>query len=701
MASTSARQNRLAGEKSPYLLQHAGNPVDWYPWGEEAFARARAEDKPVFLSIGYATCHWCHVMERESFESQEVAAFLNQRFVSIKVDREERPDVDEIYMGAVQAMTGSGGWPLSLFLAPDGRPFYGGTYFPMPRKFGRPSFLDLLQALDEAWRNKREKVLDDARWMHEHLQAQGREGEPAALGEELLRTGFEQLRERHDDERGGFGGQMKFPTPHNLTFLLRWDARAGAPEARRIVTTTLDAMAEGGLRDHLGGGFHRYAVDPEWEIPHFEKMLYDQAGLVRAYVEGWQVMRHARWAEVARETCEFVLREMRAPGGAFTSAWDADSEGVEGKFYVWTQAELREALGADFPAFAALYRVSEGGNFHELPGANHLQLRQPLADAARQVGTSEAELLARVARCQATLLALRARRVPPLHDDKVLADWNGLMIGALALAGRALGEPRYVQAAEEAATFVLETLRALDGGLLHRWRDGEAAIPALLDDHAYLAHGLLELFQATGRARWLSEARRLAAALRERFADAERGGFFQTPSDTTLITRSKPGYDGALPSGNAVAAEVLLRLGRLLPDEALLEEGRRALSALSQTLARAPGLAATWALAALDVALGPAREVVLAGPPDEPDFQALARAVDERFLPRAALVRRGAEAEPALLEALPWVAAQGARDGRPTAWVCQDHACQRPVHDPAALGALLDQTAGRAGQGRA
>jgi uncharacterized protein YyaL (SSP411 family) len=676
--------NRLAEEKSPYLLQHAHNPVDWYPWGDEAFAKAKTEGKPIFLSIGYATCHWCHVMERESFENEDVAAFLNAHFVPVKVDREERPDVDEIYMGAVQALTGSGGWPLSVWLTPDGKPFYGGTYFPYPSKHGRPSFLDMLKRIHEVWGAERQALEADAEKLTQHLRSLSKKAATSGdLGEGQLKTAYEQLAARFDAERGGFGHSMKFPTPHNLTFLLRYHLRTGEAQALEIVTKTLGAMLQGGLRDHLAGGFHRYSVDPGWQIPHFEKMLYDQAGLVRAFAEAWQVTGDARFADVARETVEFVLRDMRAEGGGFTSAWDADSEGEEGKFYVWTPAELQALLGERAAAFAQRYGVTDTGNFHEFPGQTHLQLEASLAEVAAAAGLEVEALAEQLEADKALLLAARAERVPPLHDDKVLTDWNGLMIGACALAGRILNEPRYVEAARQAAEFVLDTLSP-DGELLHRYRDGEAGIPAMLEDYAFLAGGLLDLYEATHEVRWLQEAQRLTGVMQERLWDAEGGGFYLT-ADTSLIDRSKPTYDGAIPAGNGAAAAVLVRLGLLTQDEPLAAKGAETLQSYAGSLRRAPGHAHTNALLALDMLVGPVREVVIAGPPEDPTTQALLSVVRGRFRPRTLVVLRPSEAPEPLLELIPFLRAQGPQDGKPTAYVCENYACQQPVHTPEAL----------------
>lgn len=687
---TPEHTNRLADEQSPYLRQHAHNPVDWYPWGEEAFAKARAEAKPIFLSIGYATCHWCHVMERESFEDDEVAAFLNAHFVAIKVDREERPDVDEIYMSAVQALTGSGGWPLSVWLTPDGRPFTGGTYFPHPARFGRPGFLDVLTAIAQAWREDRDGVLDSAGKVTDHVRRLGAAAlEPHALTAAVLDDAVARLERQFDREGGGFGpGRMRFPMPHQLSFLLRHTVRTGSASSRSMAARTLDAIVTGGLRDHLGGGFHRYCVDADWVIPHFEKMLYDQAGLVRALVEGWQVVGEERYADVARETVTFVLREMTSAEGAFTSAWDADSEGEEGRFYVWTAEELRRVLGEDYALFAARYGVTERGNFPELPGRNHLVLAASLEQVAKDHDLAPAEAERRLAAGRARLLAVRAERVPPLHDDKVLADWNGLMIGALASAGRALGEPDYVAAAARAADVIVTHLRRDDGRLLHRYRGGEAAVDGMLEDYAFLAAGLLDLFEATGDPRWLEVASGLVDVLLRDFAD-EAGGFFQVAASSQLIYRAKPSYDGAIPSGNSVAALALLRLAALTGRDALRERAEGTLKALSGQLAEA-GPSLTLGLWAVDWLLGPTREVVIAGDPDAAGTRALWAEVDRRFLPRTVRVRRPAGEAGALEALIPFVGAQTARDGLPTAYVCRGFTCEAPVHTPAEVARLLD-----------
>jgi uncharacterized protein len=681
--------NRLAQEKSPYLLQHQHNPVDWFPWGDEAFAKARAERKPVFLSIGYATCHWCHVMERESFESQEVADYLNQHFVAIKVDREERPDVDDIYMSVVQALSGSGGWPLSVFLTPDAKPFFGGTYFPHPGKYGRPGFIEVLAHLERAWREQNTELLQDADKLTDAVGQLTNLGPGDVPGTDALDLGYAQLAERFDARHGGFGTAMKFPTPQNMGFLLRHHARTGEPKALAMVVHTLDAMLALGLRDHLAGGFHRYCVDPAWTIPHFEKMLYDQAGLVRAYAEGYLVTGDERYVAVVRETLAFVGRDMTTPEGAFTSAWDADSEGEEGKCYVWTPAQVTEVLGAEDGAlFCARYGVTAKGNFPEFPGQTHLQHAAALDDLARDRGQDVATIERRLETCRQSLLAARAERVPPLHDDKVLTDWNGLMIGACAVAGRALQDDDLTAQGARAADAVLRLLRDEPGRLMHRWREGHVAVDGLLEDHAFLAWGLLELFTSTGEARWLRACRELVDEMRARFWDAADGGFFMTPADSTLIQRSKPVYDGASPSGNSAAATVLVALGRLTGDDELWELGRRTLASYAGLLAKAPGPAGAQSLQALDLVVGPTREVVIAGDPTHAGTQALLAEIRRRFLPRTLLVQRGEDAGE-LADLVPFVAAQGPREGRPTAYVCRDYACAAPVHDPADLARQL------------
>jgi uncharacterized protein YyaL (SSP411 family) len=692
---TNRSLNRLAGEKSPYLLMHAGNPVDWYPWGEEAFRKAREEEKPVFLSIGYATCHWCHVMERESFEDESIAVLLNERFVAVKVDREERPDLDAVYMAAVQVMGGQGGWPLSVFLTPDGRPYYGGTYFPPEDRWGRPGFPRVLTAMAEAWRSKREEVLLSAEEIRRHLESAPLSGEGDAPDRNTLLLCGRQFAERFDGVHGGFESAPKFPRPHGLSFLLRLHARSGDGESLAMVTKTLTAMARGGIRDHLGGGFHRYSTDREWLVPHFEKMLYDQALLTIAFVEAFQVTGRTDFADVARDTLRYVLRDLLEPAGAFASAEDADSEGVEGKFYVFRRAEVLAALGEEAGgSFCQEFGLTESGNFRDestgsATGANipHLRGEGPAIADGRFVSARE------------SLFRLRDKRIRPLKDDKILADWNGLAIAALSRAGRALGEDRFTEAAARAACFILETMVA-DGRLLHRYRDGEAAIPAFLDDYSFLAWGLLELYEASFEPRWLAESLRLAREMTSLFRDPAAGGFSTVAQDgEKLIAPVKEIYDGAIPSGNSVAAFVLARLVRLTGEEAFREEAWGVLRAFSATLSRQPQ-GFPFAMMSLDELLGPGREIVLSGDPRDDRLGALSREVARRFLPRTAVVLRPSGAGARTVEGLaPGAAGKEPRGAEPAAWVCADYSCRAPVTNPAELAALLEAPEGPAAQG--
>jgi hypothetical protein len=671
--------NRLATEKSPYLLQHAHNPVDWYPWGAEALARAKAENKPIFLSIGYATCHWCHVMERESFENEQIAALLDQWFVCIKVDREERPDLDAIYMAAVQAMTGSGGWPMTVFLTPDLQPFFGGTYFPPESRGGLVGLRDLLPRIQELWAKEPDKVAEAAARMVAHLREQAVPPPGAALPDgAAFATYLRQVEASYDARHGGFGGPQKFPPAMDLSLLLR--LAAGDPAILARVTATLDAMMDGGLYDHVGGGFHRYTVDPAWQEPHFEKMLYTHALLVRTYLEAYQVTGNPEYARVVRETCDYVLRDMTHPQGGRFSAEDADSEGHEGLFYLWTRAELEAALGKDDAAlFAAAYDVSARGNF--AGGRSILHRVRDDGALAKAHKTTAAAIARRLAAARSKLLAVRAGRVRPLRDDKVLTDWNGLMIAALANAGQVLDEPRYRQAAEKAAEFVLKNLEH-DGRLLHRWREGEAAHAATLADYAFLVHGLLDLYEATLDLHWLTTARDLNGQMVARFADPA-GGFFDTDgSDPTLLVRNKDGYDGAIPTGNALACLNLLRLAEYFGDDALRQAGEGTLRAFHAPLTEAPR-ATPQLLQALAFHRATPKEIVIAGPRDDPRHRELLAVVRGSFLPHKVVAVT--DGDDAVAQAIPWATGRVAIDGAPTAYVCENYTCQLPVRDAASL----------------
>jgi uncharacterized protein YyaL (SSP411 family) len=670
--------NRLADATSPYLLQHADNPVDWFPWGEEAMAKAAAEDRPIFLSIGYAACHWCHVMERESFEDEGTAAFLNDHFVPIKVDREERPDLDAIYMDAVQSMTGQGGWPLSAFLTPDGKPFFAGTYFPKEPAHGLPSFRQVLEGIAEAWRERRDDVEQQGgRVVDAISRAASLEASREPLTDELTAQAMAELRRSFDPTWGGFGGAPKFPQPMTLEFVLRMVVR-GVPDAMSMLTTTLDRMASGGIYDQVGGGFARYSTDVTWLVPHFEKMLYDNAQLAQLYTRAWLVTRHERYRRVATETLRYLLREMRHPEGGFFSSQDADSEGVEGKFFVWTWDELVDTVGE---AAAEALGASREGNW---AGEGTNVLWSPQGDAADGADLEDAKRI---------LFEARERRVRPATDDKVLTGWNAMAIQAFAEAGAAFGEAEFLEAAVTAATFVLTSLRGPNGRLLRSWRDGVTGGPAYADDHALLASAMLAVFARTGDLRWFREARRLADDLVALFADEARGGFFQTGADSDpLVVRPKELYDNAVPSGNSVAADVLQRIALLTGDAELEGIGVGALRLVRDVIGRAP-IGFGHALQALDLYLGPSHEVAIVGAPEDPARAALVdQVVAARFLPNTvlAVAAPGDEAEStvALLRDRPLL------DGRPTAYVCQRFACRLPVTSAEELAAQFLDVSG-------
>jgi uncharacterized protein YyaL (SSP411 family) len=679
--------NRLADEKSPYLLQHADNPVDWHPWGEEALALAVAEDKPIFLSVGYATCHWCHVMAHESFEDPEVAALLNRHFVPIKVDREERPDLDEVYMSVCNALTGRGGWPLSVFLTPETKPFYAGTYFPKQTRGGMPGFIPVLTELSKRWNSpERERMVQAAEDITRSLTPQP---DPAgSLGQADLQAAQQMLASGFDSQWGGFGQAPKFPSPHQLTFLLRHYLREGDDRSLAMVEQTLSAMRDGGMFDQVGFGFHRYSVDQQWLVPHFEKMLYDQATLAVAFLETYQATGKERYANAAREIFTYVLRDMTSPEGAFYSAEDADSEGEEGLFYVWRPLEVAEVLGGELGGlFSQFYGLSEQGNFEHNTSIPHRRVE--LADFARAKGMEPAELAERLEEARIKLFEHREERIHPLKDDKVLTAWNGLMIAALSMGARVLGDDAYYQAAQAAARFVLGEMSGPGGRLARRWREGQVAGTGFLEDYAFMAWGLIELYQA-GFDPWaLEEALRLSRLAVDMFGDERHGGFFFTASDSEeLVIRGKEAYDGAIPSGNSVMALNLLRLARLTGDTSLEEAGNAVLAAFAAKVARAP-IAYTFLLSALDFGLGPASEVVLVGKPGDPRLDSLLNVLRQGLRPRqVVLLKPGGQDDARLAELAPYSAEMTDMDGGPAAYVCQNFACQRPVNDPRALADL-------------
>ena len=666
-------ENRLARETSPYLLQHAHNPVDWYPWSDEAFARARAEDKPILLSVGYSACHWCHVMERESFEDPGIAAVMNRHFVCVKVDREERPDVDHIYMQAVQSMTGRGGWPMTVFLTPGGEPFYGGTYFPPEDRHGLPGFPRLLQSLAEAWTTRRGEVVQQGQQLAASLDQPGRMRASAQiLTEEILFSAFQGVSQQFDEEHGGLGGAPKFPQPMIWEFVLRFGKRSGNPYARRMAHTTLVRMARGGMYEHLGGGFARYSVDAQWLVPHFEKMLYDNAQLASLYLHGWLAFADPECRRVCEETLDYLLREMTDPAGGFYSAQDADSEGHEGKFFVWTADEIREVLGADADFALHYWGVDQGPNFE---GKSILYLP----------GEPQPE---RIAAARRRLFEARERRVHPGRDDKVLAAWNGLACRAFAEAGRALGRADYIAAATRNAEFVLREMRA-DGRLLRTWKGGRAKLKGYLEDYAMVAAALVELYQATLERRWLDAARGLADDMLRLFWDDGVQGFYDTGADhEPLIVRPRNLYDNAVPCGSSVAIETLLRLAVLTGEATYESRALAALRPMADLMGRHPTAFGRF-LCALDFNLGPRVEVALVGPAGGDGLEPMAAEVFGRYLPN--LVIAGSRAgDAAAARGLPLLEGRAAVDGKPTAYVCRNYACELPVTDRQALARQLD-----------
>ena len=685
--------NRLIAEASPYLRQHAENPVDWYPWGDEAFERARSEDKPVFLSVGYSACHWCHVMEHESFEDESTAALMNEHFVSVKVDREERPDIDAIYMGAVQALTGRGGWPMSVFLTPDAVPFYGGTYFPNESRHGMPSFADVLMQLASVWANRRDEVLEAGAELTGLLQEQSSRGSSVsggALDPGTLDTAIQGLSRSFDRTHGGWGGAPKFPQPTVVEFVLRRYLATGEARLLEMAATTLHAMMRGGIYDQLGGGFHRYATDDRWLVPHFEKMLYDNAQLARLYLHAWQVTGDVVYRRVVTETLDYLVREMLDPAGGFYSAQDADSEGEEGRFFVWTPDQIHSALagaspdpGGDGEVLMAAYGVTSAGNFE---GKNILFASRTMAEIAADAGRAVSDVETRLARARQALLDARESRVRPGLDDKVLASWNGLTLAAFAEAARALDRDDYRRVAERNAEFVLSEMRGADSRMSRTWKDGSATLNGYLEDYAFYADGLLELYQTTFDPRWFAAARELADTIIERFTDPD-GGFFDTSDDhESLLLRPKGIQDGALPSGGAVAAEVLVRLAEYAGEPRYAAAAGTAVVQAQAAMGQVPLGFSRW-LATLDLMLAPPQALAIVGDEVEP----LLRVVREGYRPNL-LVAVASGNEPGTGMAL--LEGRGAAGGRATAYLCRQFMCERPVSTAGELVGLLESPSG-------
>ncbi len=688
--------NHLINEASPYLRQHAHNQVDWYPWGPEAFERAQRENKPIFLSIGYSTCHWCHVMAHESFEHPEVARLMNEAFVSIKVDREERPDIDNVYMSACQVMTGSGGWPLSIIITPDKKPFFAATYIPREGRFGLIGMMELIPHIRELWATRRGEALSLSNEIAAVLQQTSQDTPGEYLDEATLELTYEQLAKRFDGQHAGFSSAPKFPTPHNLLFLLRYWKRGGNKAALDMVEKTLQAMRRGGIYDHVGFGFHRYSTDSQWLVPHFEKMLYDQAMLAMAYTEAYQATGKEDYGKTAREIFTYVLRDMTAPEGGFCSAEDADSEGEEGKFYLWTQEEVRQALGNEEANFVAkVFNIEKDGNFLEQAtrrksGVNILHLRKALGELASDLNLSQQDLQAHLELIRQKLFAYREKRVHPMKDDKILTDWNGLMIAALAKGAQAFDEPEYAEAACRAADFILGNMRKPDGRLLHRYRDGQAGVEANLDDYAFLVWGLIELYEAIFDARHLEVALELTSDMVRHFWDEDGGGLYLTPDDgESLFVRKKEIYDGAIPSGNSVAMLNLLRLGRMTATSGLEEKAARIGSAFSGSVKQSPS-AHTQLMVALDFGIGPCYEVVIAGKAQAEDTKAMVKALRTRFLPNKVVLLNSDEQEsPELAQLAEFTKNQSSIGGRATAYVCLNYNCKLPTTDVSKMLELL------------
>ena len=684
--------NRLINETSPYLLQHANNPVDWYPWGEEALERARSEDKPILLSIGYSACHWCHVMERESFENETIAGLMNDNFVSIKVDREERPDLDQVYMQAVQMLTGSGGWPMTVFLTPEGKPFYGGTYFPPEDRQGMPGFPRLLTSIAEAYSTNRGEIDRVTKQLTTQMSQSNQVSQGTSiLTVDILHKAYSSLATNFDYQNGGFGNAPKFPQPMTPEFLLRYYHHGYNPRALELVELTLEKMAYGGIYDQIGGGFHRYSTDAYWLVPHFEKMLYDNALLARVYLHTYLITGRALYRRVVEETLDYVLREMTDSSGGFYSAQDADSEGVEGKFFVWSPDEINSVMGdADGEVFAGYYGVTGAGNFE---GKNILNIRQDPEEFAETKGLTADQLGDIINRGSKALLEVREQRIHPMRDDKVLASWNGLMLRSFAEAAAALGRPDYLAVAIKNAEFLARSMKS-DGRLLRTYRDGQAKLLGYLEDYSFVIDGLLALYEATFDLRWLDEAVTLADSMIELFWDEGIGGFYDTGSDhETLVVRPRDVFDNAQPCGGSVASDVLLRLAVFTGNNDYSAKATVPLRSLHQAMSQSPGGTGHW-LSALDFYVSPPKEIAVIGPRDDPTTQALLDTVFHRFLPNKVVMGVETPLIPAddNSEAdIPLLAGRGMVGGLPSAYVCQNYACQLPVTDPAGLAEQLSE----------
>lgn len=691
MASDSKlKPNHLITEKSPYLLQHAFNPVNWFPWGENAFEKAKEEDKPIFLSIGYSTCHWCHVMEKESFEDPEIAQLLNDTFICVKVDREERPDLDATYMQVCQRLTGTGGWPLHIIMTADKKPFFATTYILKEERYGRAGIKELTKQIRQLWISKRAELLESANKITDLFVQKENGGQSSEsgerLGEQLLHEAYLQLADNYDEQNGGFGHAPKFPSPQNLTFLLRYWKRTGYAKALEMVEKTLKSMRIGGIFDHIGFGFHRYSTDSKWLVPHFEKMLYDQAMLLTAYAEAFQATRKDEYRQVAREIAAYVLRELVDLNGGFYSAEDADSEGEEGKYYLWTEEQITQALPkTEVELVKKVFNIERNGNYEEITtgeknGKNIPYLKKPLAEIAEEMKTPLPKLQELTEKSRKDLFSARSKRIRPNTDDKILTDWNGLMIAALAESARVLEEPEYAVAAKKAADFIVANMIDKENELYHRYRDGNSAIRGFLDDYAFLAWGLIELYETIFDTKYLKLAIELQKKMFQQFWDKERGGFYQTASTSeTQLGRNMDSHDGPYPSGNSVAAFNLIRLARMTGEIHLEETANQLMQAFSVNITVAPS-SYTQMMIALDFAFGPSTEVVIAGNPKDEGATEMLRTLESKFLPRKVVLLRDPNKTPDEISSVAkFTEYMVAIDGKATAYVCQNNVCNKPT----------------------
>ncbi|NPE27770.1 thioredoxin domain-containing protein [Methanococcoides sp. SA1] len=687
-------KNRLIDEKNPYLLQHANDPVDWYPWTKEAFEKAKSEDKPIFLSIGYSTCHWCHVMAKESFRNKDVAKMMNDTFVSIKVDREERPDIDSVYMDICQKMNGSGGWPLTIIMTPEKIPFIAATYIPRESGFGRKGMLEIIPWIEHLWKEEHNKIVEQTELIKTALSKKS-ESSDQDLTEEILHRTYTDLANNFDKENGGFGTSPKFPSPHNISYLLRYWKRTGNPTALKMVERTLQAMRKGGIYDHIGFGFHRYSTDSSWLVPHFEKMLYDQALLIIAYMEAYQATDKEEYSNTASEIIEYIIRDMTSPDGGFYCAEDADSEGVEGKFYTWETSEIESLLSSeDQPIFKDVFNIRPNGNFldestHQPSGKNILHTGNEIESTEKQYTIPRKEIDRIINRCRKQLFSTREKRIHPSKDDKILTDWNGLMLAALSISGRIMGNKRYIDIAKRNADLLISERMNESGELHHNYSSNREPTIGFLDDYAFFTWGLIELYEATFEVKYLENALKLTEYVIENFKDTENGGFFHTSNKSeTLLFRKKDAYDGAMPSGNSVELNNLLRLSKLTGNPQFDREAINTSNAFASTIKAMP-FGHTHFIAGLDLVFNPSAEIVIAGELDSEDTQAMLNSINREFIPEKTVIVKSEKNEKELERIAPYTATLKTQKQKATAYVCQNYECSLPTTNPQVVVELL------------